>query len=349
MIATWYAVLAFMLVVYIVLEGFDIGAGMLQYLVGKAEDERRLVIAAIGPLWSWHEVWLLGFGGTLLVAFPAVFATSFSGFYLALMLLLWCLILRGVSIEFSGHIADPLWRTAWHFVFVASNLLLAVLLGAALGNVVRGVPMGADQKFALALFTNFDPRGKVGILDWYTVSVAVLIVVVFAAHGANGLVQKTTGPVHDRSLRLARIFWRVAVALLVVVTVETHLVRPEIFQGMMHQPFAWLGLAGVVVGLIAIFAGLHGRREYLAFLGSSTFIAGLMIAGAASVFPEMLHSTLAPEDSMIAYDSAAAGKGLTAALVWWPIALVFAIVYMLFIFKYYSGKVEPKQDSQQPY
>ena len=132
MIEIWYAILSLMLTLFIILEGFDIGAGMLQYLVGKTESERRMVIAAIGPFWSWHEVWLIGFGGTLLVAFPAIFAASFSGFYLAFFLLLWALLLRGVSIEVSGHLADPLWRTAWHTLFVGANVLLAILIGAAL-------------------------------------------------------------------------------------------------------------------------------------------------------------------------------------------------------------------------
>src|SRR5262249_39405962 len=123
MVIAWYAILSFMLTMYVVLEGFDIGAGMLQYIVGKTDAERRIVITAIGPLWSWHEVWLVGFGGTLLLAFPAFMAATFSGFYLAFFLLLWCLVLRGISIEVSGHIEDPLWRSAWHFCFVASNVL----------------------------------------------------------------------------------------------------------------------------------------------------------------------------------------------------------------------------------
>src|SRR5262245_57054869 len=128
MVIAWYTILCFMLTMYVVLDGFDIGAGMLHYVVGKTEAERRIVIAAIGPLWSWHEVWLVGFGGTLVMAFPTFMATTFSGFYLAFFLLLWSIVLRGVSIEVSGHIEDPLWRTAWHFCFVVSNVLLAMLI-----------------------------------------------------------------------------------------------------------------------------------------------------------------------------------------------------------------------------
>jgi len=349
MIEIWYAILSFMLVMFVVLEGFDIGAGLLQFVVGKSEAERRMVIAAIGPLWSWHEVWLVGFGGVLFVSFPTILAVSFAGFYLALFLLLWALVLRGVSIEVSGHIADPLWRTAWHSIFLASNILLAILIGVALGNVVRGVPLGASGKFTLAFFTNFSPRGDVGILDWFTISVAVFILVTFAAHGANALVLKTEGSVHDRSLRIARFLWKAVLALLAVVTIESWQVRPELFSGMTHKPLAWLGLIGVIGGMSAVFTGLQRKRELRTVIGSSAFIAGLMIAGAASVFPIMLHSTLASENSLSAYDNAAAGHGLAVALVWWPVSLVFAVGYFLFIYRYYTGKVKSTDDTQQPY
>jgi len=349
MVEIWYAIVSFMLLMFVVLEGFDIGAGMLQSVVGTTQAEKRTVIAAIGPLWSWHEVWLVALGGTLMMAFPAFLADWFAGFYLALFLLLWTLILRGVSIEVSGHIADPMWRTAWHFCFVASNVLLAILIGAALGNVVRGVPIGADGKFALSFFTNFSPRGNVGILDWYTLSVAVFFLATFAAHGANGLAHRTDGPVHDRSLRLARHLWRIVLALLLVVTAETCVVRGELFAGMLHQPFGVLGLLSVAGGLVAVFAGLRGGRGSLALVGSSVFIGGLMIAGAAGVFPIMLHSTLAPEFSKSAYQMAAAGHGLAIGLVWWPLALILAGGYFAFIYRHYKGKVKLSEDTQIPY
>ena len=349
MIEIWYAILCFMLVTFVVLEGFDIGAGLLQHVVGKTDAERRMVIAAIGPLWSWHEVWLVAFGGVLFVAFPTILAVSFAGFYLALFLLLWALVLRGISIEVSGHIADPLWRTAWHFIFSASNILLAILIGAALGNVVRGVPLGANGKFTVSFFTNFSPLGNVGILDWFTVSAAVFILVTFAAHGATALVLKTEGPVHDRSLRTARFLWKIVLALLLGVTIEAWQVRPELFSGMIHKPFAWLGLIGVIGGILAVITGLQRKREMRAVIGSSMFIAGLMVAGAASVFPIMLHSTLAPEYSLSAYQNAAARHGLTLALVWWPVSMIFSVAYFLFVHRYYTGKVKPTKDTQQPY
>jgi len=349
MIETWYCILSLMLILFIILEGFDIGAGMLQYLVGKTESERRMVIAAIGPLWSMHEVWLLGFGGTLLVAFPAIFAASFSGFYLAFFLLLWALLLRGVSIEVSGHIADPLWRAAWHTLFVGSNLLLAILIGAALGNVLRGVPVGADGKFALSFFTNFSPVGKVGILDWYTVSVAVFVLATFAAHGASGLVQRTEGPVHDRSHRVAGLLWQIVFLLLIIISAETWRIRPELFSKMVERPFGWLGVACVLGGLIGVLIGWRRKYEGVLFLGSTAFLTGLMIAGAAGAFPIMLHSTLGPEFSRSAYENAGGSHGLAIALVWWPIAFIFSIGYFAFVYRYYSSKVKPAEDTQNPY
>jgi cytochrome d ubiquinol oxidase subunit II len=338
-----------MLLMFVVLEGFDIGAGMLQFVVGKTEPERRLVIAAIGPLWSWHEVWLVGFGGTLLLAFPAILAASFAGFYMALMLLLWCLILRGISIEMSGHIADPLWRSAWHFCFVASNVLLAILIGAALGNILRGVPVGPDGKFALSLFTNFSARGNVGILDWYTLAIAIFILVIFAAHGAVGLAQRTEGIVRGRCLQLAQRLWRIVVGFLVIMTIATRGVRSDFFVRMLHQPLGWLGVLGVVGGLVVVFRSLSRQSESQAMIGSCAFISGLIISGAAGVFPFMLRSTLDPNYSLSAYQTAADAHGLAIALTWWPLAFCFAVGYFLFIFRYYSGKVKPNEDTQSPY
>jgi len=186
-IATWYAIVSLMLIIYVVLDGRNFGAGMLHWFVAKTPEERRQVIAAIGPLWSWHEVWLVGFGGTLVAVFPRLMASAFAGYYLALFLILWCLILRGISLEVGGHINDRLWQQFWDFLFVFSNFLLAILFGAAAGNLARGVPLDAHGDFSMAFFTDFNVRGNVGLLDWYTVSIAIFTAVMLAAHGATYL------------------------------------------------------------------------------------------------------------------------------------------------------------------
>ena len=346
MIATWYALVSFMLIAYVVLDGRNFGAGMLHWIVARTPQERRQVIAAIGPLWSWHEVWLVGFGGTLVAVFPRLLASAFAGYYLALMLILWCLILRGVSIEVGGHIDDRLWQGFWDFVFVFSNFLLAILFGAAAGNVARGVPLDANGTFSMAFFTDFGVHGNVGLLDWYTVSVAIFAVVMFAAHGATYLTLKTEGPVHDRSATWANYLWATATPLFLAIAVESWTVRPDLRGLAIHRPFCWLGLLIIIASVSTLISGLATRRELRAFLGSNFLLVGLLVTGAAVIFPIMLYSTLAPENSLSAYGIAASHRTLLLASFWWPLGFVLATAYFIFISRRYAGKISVKRDTQ---
>lgn len=346
MIATWYAVVSFMLIVYVVLDGRNFGAGMLHWFVARTPDERRQVIAAIGPLWSWHEVWLVGFGGTLIAIFPRLMASAFAGYYLALFLILWCLILRGVSIEVGGHINDRLWQTYWDFIFVFSSFLLAILFGAAAGNVARGVPLNAQGNFSMAFFTDFNVRGNVGLLDWYTVSIAVLAAVTLAAHGATYLTLKTEGPVHDRSETWAKYLWVVVIPISLVVLIESRMVRPDLPGRAWSNPFWWIGLIVVVASMITLISGLTSRRELRAFIGSNFLIFGLLATGAAAIFPVMLHSTLAAENSLTAYAVAVSPNTLRIATLWWPIGFALAVLYFILISRRYAGKVSVQRDTQ---
>jgi cytochrome bd ubiquinol oxidase subunit II len=346
MIAIWYGVVSFMLIVYVVLDGRNFGAGMLHWVVAKTPNERRQVIAAIGPLWTWHEVWLVGFGGTLLAIFPRLLASAFAGYYLALFLILWCLILRGISIEVGGHINDRLWQTYWDFIFVFSNFLLAILFGAAAGNVARGVPVDAQGNFSMAFFTNFNVRGHVGLLDWYTVSIAILAVVMLAAHGATYLTLKTEGPVHDRSEKWAKYLWIAAVPLFVVILIESRIVRPDLPGHAWFNPFWWIGLIAIAASAFTLLTGLTSGRELRAFVGSNLLIFALLATGAAAIFPAMLHSTLAPENSLTAYAVAAGPLSLQLGAIWWPIGFALAVFYSVFISRRYAGKVSVQRDTQ---
>jgi cytochrome bd ubiquinol oxidase subunit II len=310
-----------------VLDGWNIGAGALHLIVARTRQERRDVIAALGPLWSWHEVWLVAAGGTFLLAFPSVMATAFAGFYLALWMLIWAFVLRGIAIEVGGHLHDELWESAWHVVFAASSVVLALLLGAALGNVIRGLPLDATRRLSMPLFTDFGVRGQVGILDWYTVSTAVFTLVLLAAHGASYLVTRTIGPLRDRTIRRARRAWSAAAVLFPIVTWLTWVVRPDLFGLMTRRPLAWLAIALLGGGACLLWRAL--RRDDVPGLlpASSAILVGLLGALAAGVFPEILHSTLAPEHGLTAYNGATAGRGLWLALLWWPVAAVLAIGY----------------------
>jgi len=259
---------------------------------------------------------------------------------------LWCLILRGVSIEVGGHINDRLWQGYWDFNFVLSNLLLAILFGAAAGNVARGVPVDAQGNFSMAFFTDFSVRGYVGLLDWYTVSIAILAVVMLAAHGATYLTLKTEGPVHDRCEKWAKYLWIAVVPLLLIILVESRIVRPDLPGRAWTNPFWWLGLIVIIASTITLISGLTSRRELRAFIGSNFVIFGLLATGAAAIFPVMLHSTLAPENSLTAYAVAAGPMSLRLASFWWPVGFALAVFYFVFISRRYAGKVSVQRDTQ---
>ncbi len=269
MVELWFAILCVTLILFVVLDGWNIGAGVLHLVVAKSDRERREVIAALGPSWSWNEVWLLAAGGTFVLAFPRILAVSFAGFYLALWLVLWSFVLRGISIEVGGHIRDTLWQSAWDFVFALSSVLLAVLFGAAFGNVIRGVPLDATGHFSMSLFTDFGVRGRVGILDWYTLSVAVFATALLAAHGGTYLTLKTTGRVHERSELWARRLWAATAVLFVIITLQTQVVRPDLYRAMIA--------AAIRVDLM----GAHRRRclgnlDWVARTCRATRVCGLL-------------------------------------------------------------------------
>ena len=226
--------------------------------------------------------------------------------------------------------------------------LLAILIGAALGNVVRGVPLNCRRQIRPRIFHQLQPVWQCRHSRLVHRIGCLLRSRDICGTRRKCLILKTEGPVHDRSLRLAQL-WKIVLLLLAIVTIETWQVRPNLFTGMGPNPMAWLGLGCVVVGTATIFIGLKGKRELQPVIGSSLFIAGLMIAGAASVFPIMLYSTLAPDNSLSAYQNAAAGHGLAVALVWWPVSLIFSVGYALFIYRHYIGKVKPSEDTEQPY
>ena len=194
----WFWIVAGMLTAYVVLDGFDIGAGALHLLLGKTEEERRIIIGSIGPVWDGNEVWLIAAGGTLYFAFPLLYAAAFSGFYLPLTIVLWLLIMRALGIEMRAHINIRVWREFFDGCFALSSNLLAIFFGAALANVIRGVPLGQDGYFFLPLWTDWVVGPNPGILDWYTVIGGLMALVALGVHGALYISLKTEGPLHDR-------------------------------------------------------------------------------------------------------------------------------------------------------
>lgn len=344
--ALWFAIAAVMVAGYVVLDGFDFGAGSLHLVVAKTDTERRQVLAAIGPFWDGNEVWLLAAGGVLFLAFPRVLAAGLSGFYLAIFLVLWSLILRGVAIELRSHVADGMWRGIWDTAFAAASILLPILFGAALGNVLRGVPLGPEGWFALSFFESFSPRGELGILDWYTVLCGVTALAALAHHGALFLVWKTDGAVHERSLRIASRLFVPMVGLWLAASVATAFVAPQVPQGLAERPLAWLATALFVGGLLTSFQARRKGAELVAFLGSCAFLLGLLAATAAAVYPVWLGSTLDPGWSLTALNSAASERALRYGLYWWPVGFVLALFYFAVLFRLHRGRAHAAAEGE---
>ena len=328
-----------MLAVYVVLDGFDFGAGILHLFVARTDAERRTVLAAIGPVWDGNEVWLLAGGGALFVAFPVAYAAGFSGFYLPLMLVLWLIILRGLSIELRSHVANPLWAAFWDATFALGSTLIAVVLGAALGNVLRGVPLDQTGTFQIPLFDSFWPGKDSGVLDAYTVLVGVFTLLALGGHGGLYLAVKTEGVVHERSARAARRLWVAAGVLFPIVTWATARVAPELPGVAAGRPLVWVLIALVAGSGVALGWGLIRRRDELAFLGSSALLFSLLGTGAAARWPVLLRSSVHPSLSLDAFAAATTHHGLRVALGWALLGLPLACGYFVFLGRLFRGKV----------
>jgi cytochrome d ubiquinol oxidase subunit II len=337
--ATWYALLALMLTVYVVLDGFDLGAGLCHLWVARSDDERRTVLNSIGPVWDGNEVWLIASGGVLFFAFPRAYATAFSGFYLPIMLVLWLVIGRGLSIEFRGQWDNPLWRAFFDATFAFSSGLLAFVLGASLGNVVRGVPVGADGTFVGPLFSEGGPDGRTGALDAYTMLVGTLAVAALWGHGAAWIAHKTEGEVQARARRLATWLWPATALLLLLVTLWTARLERSLLATFAARPWAWPLPLAAVGGLGVAWWSTRGGRDRAAFFGSVAFLAGLILATGAALFPLLLRSTVEARFDVTAYGAATGRRGLMLGLTWGIPALLLAIGYFTYLFRSFAGKV----------
>jgi len=338
----WFMVVAVMVAAYVVLDGFDLGAGIIYPFVAKSSPERRTVLRAIGPVWDGNEVWLLAAGGTLYFAFPQLYASSFSGFYLPLMMVLWLLMLRGIGIEFRAHMENPVWQGFFDLIFFGASALLAIFLGAALGNVIRGVPLGPDGYFFEPLWTNFLVGAHPGILDWYTVMAGVIALVTLTAHGALYVVTKTEGEVNVRARKIALLMWPIQLLLTIVSLIATYSIKPQVMDNYRQHPIGLLVPLLVLASLAAMIVATRKRQEKAAFVASATYIVSMLVGAAFALYPVVLPASTDPAYSLTIYNSAAGHHGLTVGITWWSIGFVLALGYFTFIFRMFRGKVSPE-------
>lgn len=342
----WFCLVAIMIAMYVLLDGFDLGAGAVHLLIAKTDVERRQVLASIGPVWDGNEVWLVAAGGTLYFAFPALYASSFSGFYLPLMIVLWLLILRGSAIEFRNHIHSAVWEPVWDFLFCASSLLLAVFYGAALANVVRGVPLDTSGYFFEPLWTNFRLGEETGILDWYTILVGVLALFVLMMHGALWVQLKTKGAVAERSRKLAMHLWWGVAVLTAIITPVSFRVQPQILENFLTWPAGFILPLLAVAGVAGVAFELRKRDERKAFFASCLYLVGMLTSLVFGIYPMVLPARNTVYSLTV--NSAKAGAyGLKVGVIWWTAGILLAAGYFTYVYRSFAGKVDVGSDSHE--
>jgi cytochrome d ubiquinol oxidase subunit II len=335
----WFMIVAVMVAAYVVLDGFDLGAGAIYLAAGKTSEERRMILRAIGPVWDGNEVWLIAAGGTLYFAFPLLYASSFSGFYLPLMMVLWLLMLRGIGIELRGHMENPVWAGFFDLIFCGSSALLAMFFGAAIGNVVRGVPLGADGYFFEPLWTNFRVGANTGILDWYTILTSVIALVALTAHGALYIAVKTENELQQRVRSVAMWAWPVQLLLTIVGVIATFYVRPMVLDNYKQHSIGYL-IPLVVFGSLALMIyTIPKGQDKVAFVSSALYIVGMLVGAAFALYPNVLPASTDPAYNLTIYNTAAGKHGLTVGIAWWSIALILVLGYFIFLFRMFRGKV----------
>lgn len=347
----WYIVLMTMLAVYVILDGYDFGAGIIHLFFAKTEKDKKAITNAIGPFWDANEVWLIASGGILFFAFPTLYASSFSGFYLPLIMILWLLIFRAIGLELRGQVHNRMWEAIWDKAFGISSLLLALFFGVALGNVVRGVNLGnvvdgvsthEAHFFFLPLWNpTFSPHAEeLGVIDWFTLLLGVIGVVSLAIHGANWIIFKTNSDINQR---LRKVIFNLNIVLLALVVISIliwHLIEPQPFHNFFEYPWLWLFPIITLTGLFGLFRIQSFKKDGHGFIFSSLFLFGGLTTTVSSIFPKMLPSTNDINPDLTLYNVAADDYGLSVGVYWFAIAIVLVAVYMFIQYKVFRGKMD---------
>ena len=334
----WFIIITVMLAVYVVLDGFDFGVGMVYPFITQTEVERRTVLTSIGPVWNANEVWLIAAGAVLFFAYPKAYAAGFSGFYLALILVLWLLIFRGLAVELRAQVNHVLWRQAWDRAFTVSSLLLAVVFGTALGNLIRGVPLNREGYFFVPLWTDFQPGTTPGILDWFTVLLGMSSAIILAFHGANYLAMKTEGSLHQRAVAAARILGWVSAGYTVLTVMAVPIVQPSLALNFSRNPVVYLA---PLIGGIALGYSLYFRlrqRDTAAFLASSVFIFLMLVSVMFGMYPYILVSTTDRVFSLTVYNASTDVYGLSAGISWFVGGFLLILAYQIYLHIQFRGK-----------
>ncbi|PKO16010.1 cytochrome d ubiquinol oxidase subunit II [candidate division BRC1 bacterium HGW-BRC1-1] len=326
----WFFLVGVLLTGYAILDGFDLGVGSL-HLFTRNDHDRRILMNSIGPVWDGNEVWLVTGGGALFAAFPEAYATAFSGFYLAFMLVLFALIFRAVALEFRSKRPERLWRGFWDVSFSVASTLAALLFGVAVGNMIQGVPVGADREFVGNLLTLLTP---------YPLLVGVLTVAMFTMHGGIFLLHKTEGELHQ-SVRMW--CWRAFgtfLALYMITTIVTLILVPNATRNFADFPWVWIVVALTVLAIANIPRALFHDLPLRAFVSSAATIAGLIFLFGIAMYPNLIVSSLGPEFNLTADNAASSQTTLKIMAIIAAIGMPFVMTYTIVIYWIFRGKTQ---------
>ena len=321
----WFMLIGVLFSGYALLDGFDLGAGILS-LFSRDEKERGMYMSAIAPVWDGNEVWLLAGGGALFAAFPKVYATIFSGFYLALMLVLFALILRAVSLEFTAQVISHTAKKIWGIVFGASSLLVALLLGVAFGNIMRGLPITAEGHYGGGFFGLLNPVGLV---------CGVTGILFFTLHGAAYMSMKTGDELQQRMFAWGSRLSIASAAAFVLLVVMLGWQASHLFSaGVLY----WLALAVMMLGFVLAWRSSGAGKSVQLFVGSGLVILAFIASAALGLYPNMALSSLNPEWSLTAYNASSTARTLQAMLVIALIGMPIVLSYTVIIYRVFRGK-----------
>lgn len=326
----WFVLVGILLTGYAILDGFDLGVGAL-HLFSRGDNERRLMLNAIGPVWDGNEVWLVTGGGALFAAFPEAYASSFSGFYLPFMLLLVMLIFRAVAIEFRSKQPMAWWRQLWDTSFAVSSTVSVLLLGIALGNIALGLPLGADHEF----------HGNVlGLLNPYALLVGVSTLAMFMMHATIYIILKTEGELQARAKRWILYTLPLAVIFYVATTMTTLLFVPQMTDHIRTQPAFFIVALLNMLAIANIPREIYNGRHFNAFVSSCVGIALMMGLFGIGVFPYLLPSSINPDFGLQIYNAASSHKTLGIMLIIALLAIPLVLSYTISIYWIFRGKVK---------
>ncbi len=347
----WYIIIAVVLGIFFVLDGYDFGVGIIHLFFAKKEKDKVVIAKSAGLFWDSNEVWLVAGGGMLFMAFPTLYASAFSGFYLPLIIVLWLIIFRAISLEFRNKFNYQMWKDMWDKAFGISSLLLALFFGIALGNVVRGVNLGSVTNgisayeahyFFLPLWdSSFSPLTEhPGVIDWFTIIIGFISVVTLAIHGANWIILKTNSSVNTK-LKSVVFKLTIVLAILTVFSLAIwQVVNPNSLNNFLDKPYLIIFPIIYFTGIIGLFFVKKFKKDIYSMLFSTLVILGGITSSLASLFPVILPSTNKVNNSLTIYNTSTSQYGLSVALFWGIIGIILMIIYAIVQYRFMKGKID---------